>query len=623
MNEDKDIRKSRILIAGVVIAALILVIKLFNLQIVDKEYKISAENNAYKYAMLYPVRGAIFDRNKELLVGNKNSYDLLVTPMEVSEFDTVSLCRIFDLDKEEVVEKFAQYKKDRRKIGFQSLTFLKHISAEQYGVYAEQAYRFPGFSIVSKTSREYMLNAGANLWGYVTEGSPEFLKEHPEYKMGDYVGATGLEKAYEEHLRGEKGYNIYLRDVHNKVRSSFANGAYDKKAVAGENLITTIDAHLQQYGETLMQNKVGSAIAIEPSTGEILAIVSSPGIDIDKLANIGKYYREIVNDPYKPMFNRAVMSAYPPGSVFKLVNGLIALQDGVIVPETRFPCSMGYHYAAGKKLGCHAHPSPLDFRSAIMMSCNAYFCYAFKAILENRQYGRNISNSFNHWRAMVESFGFGHKLGSDIPAELGGNLPKTSTYDKIHGKNRWNATSIISLSIGQGEIGTTPLHLANLAAIMANRGYFYTPHLIKYAQALNDSITIDERRFAQRHYTLVDTTWFPVAVEGMYRAVNSPPGAGGTARRAAVEGLDICGKTGTAQNPHGKDNSVFICFAPKDNPRIAVAVYLENAGFGGTWAAPLASLMVEKYLKGDVERKDLERDILEANLIVNVPVKRR
>ena len=623
MNEDKDIRKSRILIAGVVIAALILVIKLFNLQIVDKEYKISAENNAYKYAMLYPVRGAIFDRNKELLVGNKNSYDLLVTPMEVSEFDTVSLCRIFDLDKDEVVEKFAQYKKDRRKIGFQSLTFLKHISAEQYGVYAEQAYRFPGFSIVSKTSREYMLNAGANLWGYVTEVSPEFLKEHPEYKMGDYVGATGLEKAYEEHLRGEKGYNIYLRDVHNKVRSSFANGAYDKRAVAGENLITTIDAHLQQYGETLMQNKVGSAIAIEPSTGEILAIVSSPGIDIDKLANIGKYYREIVNDPYKPMFNRAVMSAYPPGSVFKLVNGLIALQDGVIVPETRFPCSMGYHYAAGKKLGCHAHPSPLDFRSAIMMSCNAYFCYAFKAILENRQYGRNISNSFNHWRAMVESFGFGHKLGSDIPAELGGNLPKTSTYDKIHGKNRWNATSIISLSIGQGEIGATPLHLANLAAIMANRGYFYTPHLIKYAQALNDSITIDERRFAQRHYTLVDTTWFPVAVDGMYRAVNSPPGAGGTARRAAVEGLDICGKTGTAQNPHGKDNSVFICFAPKDNPKIAVAVYLENAGFGGTWAAPLASLMVEKYLKGEVERKVLERDILEANLIVNVPVKRR
>lgn len=623
MNEDRDIRKSRILIAGVVIAALILVVKLFYLQIVDEEYKISAENNAYKYAMLYPVRGAIFDRNKELLVGNKNSYDLLVTPMEVSEFDTLSLCRIFDLDKDEVVAKFAQYRKDRRKIGFQSLTFLKHISAEQYGVYAEQAYRFPGFSIVSKTSREYMLNAGANLWGYVTEVSPEFLKEHPEYKMGDYVGATGLEKAYEEHLRGEKGYNIYLRDVHNKVRSSFANGAYDKKAVAGENLVTTIDAHLQQYGETLMQNKVGSAIAIEPSTGEILAIVSSPGIDIDKLANIGKYYREIANDPYKPMFNRAVMSAYPPGSVFKLVNGLIALQDGVIVPETRFPCSMGYHYAAGKKLGCHAHPSPLDFRSAIMMSCNAYFCYAFKAILENKKFGRNIYNSFNHWRTMVESFGFGHRLGSDIPAELGGNLPKTSNYDKIHGRNQWNATSIISLSIGQGEIGTTPLHLANLAAIMANRGYFYTPHLIKYAQALNDIITIDEGRFAQRHYTLVDTTWFPVAVDGMYRAVNSPPGAGGTARRAAVEGLDICGKTGTAQNPHGKDNSVFICFAPKDNPRIAVAVYLENAGFGGTWAAPLASLMVEKYLKGEVERKDLERDILEANLIVNVPVKRK
>ncbi len=623
MNEDVDIRKSRILIVGVVIAALVLVIKLFNLQIVDEEYKISAENNAYKYAMLYPARGAIFDRNNELLVGNRNSYDLLVTPLEVSEFDTAALCSIFDLNKQDVIEQFAQFKKDRKKIGFQSLTFLKHMSSEQYGVYAEQAYRFPGFSIVSKTTREYVLNAGANLWGYVTEASPEFLKEHPEYKIGDYVGATGLEKAYEEHLRGEKGYNIYLRDVHNRIRSPFANGAYDKKAVAGENLITTIDGHLQLYGESLMQNKVGSAIAIEPSTGEILAIVSSPGIDIDKLAKIGKYYNEIVNNPYKPMFNRSVMSAYPPGSVFKLVNGLIALQDGVIVPETKFPCSMGYYYAPNKRVGCHYHPSPLDFRSAIMMSCNAYFCYTFKAILENKKYGRNIYNSFNHWRTMVESFGFGHKLGSDIPAELGGNLPKTSTYDKIHGKNRWNAISIISLSIGQGEIGTTPLHLANLAAIMANRGYYYTPHLIKYAKALNDSITIDEKRFSQRHYTLVDTSWFSVAVDGMYKAVNSPQGAGATARRACVEGLDICGKTGTAQNPHGKDNSVFICFAPKDNPKIAVAVYLENAGFGGTWAAPLASLMIEKYLNGEIERKDMEKEILEANLMINVPVKSR
>ncbi len=623
MSSDIGRYKKSVLITGVAVAGLILAIKMFTLQVLDTEYKISAENNAYKYSMLYPVRGAIFDRNGILLVGNKNEYDLMVTPMDVTEFDTLDLCRIFDLDIENVKEKFERFRKERKKIGFQTVPFLNHITPEQYGLYIEQEYRFPGFNIVSKTAREYLFNTGANLWGYVNETSPEFLKKNPEYQMGDYVGATGIEKAYEKYLRGEKGYNIYLRDVHNRVRAPLADGAWDKDAVPGANLVTTIDGYLQQYGELLMHNKVGSAIAIEPSTGEVLAIVSSPGIDIDKLANIGKYYNEIIKDPYKPMFNRAVMSAYPPGSVFKIVTGLVALQDGVITPETRFPCHMGYSISSTQKLGCHAHPSPLDFSSAIMMSCNAYFCYALKAILENKNYNREIYRNFDHWREMVESFGFGHSLGTDIPNELGGNLPTSRTYDKIHGKNKWRANSIISIAIGQGEIGATPMHLANLAATIANGGYYYTPHLIKYIKDGEGERPLDNSRFGVRHYTKVEQRWFPYIVDGMYRAVNSLPGEGGTARAAAVPGLEICGKTGTAQNPHGKDNSVFICFAPRENPKIAVAVYIENAGFGGTWAAPLASLMVEKYLTGQISRPELESHILEANLIENVPVKRR
>lgn len=606
--------KSQILIIGVVIVCLVLVTRLFFLQIVDEEYKISAENNAYKYITIYPVRGLILDRNGNILVSNKNSYDIMVTPVDLQPFDTAALCRIFSIKKEFVRKKIAGYKKNRRKIGYQSVVFLKQVSEREYGVFLEQSYKFPGFSGVSKSMRDYPYNAGANLFGYTTEVSEEFLEKNPSYRMGDYVGASGLELSYESVLKGEKGYTIMQRDVHNRILSPLAGGAYDKDAVPGKDIVTTIDGELQQYGEYLMQNKIGSVVAIEPESGEILSLISSPGIDISKIANISKYYNEIINDPLKPMFNRAVMSAYPPGSVFKIVNGLIGLQEGVITQESRFPCRGGYYYTPTRILKCHAHRSPLDFPHAIMMSCNAYFCYVFRDILENPKYG-SVSEGMDAWNRYVRSFGFGERLGSDFPSELGGTIPDAGYYDSVYGEGRWKATNVISLSIGQGEIGCTPLHLANLCAIMANRGYYYIPHLIKGT----GSVSIDSKYY-ERQYTMVDTSYFPALVEGMYRAVNSGYGSGGTGTVAAVEGLDICGKTGTAQNPRGDDNSVFICFAPKDNPRIAVAAYIEHGSFGARWAAPIASLLVEKYLNDEIgeNRKALETRVLEGNLMDKV-----
>lgn len=605
-----------VLIIGLAGVAVVLLVQLLNLQIFSKEYKINAENNAYKYVTSYPARGIIYDRNHNILVTNKNTYDVLVTPYEVEEFDTLALCRIFNLESSFVKEKFMEYKEKRRSIGYQSLTFLKQISGETFNIFSEHAFEFPGFSTLPRTSRSYPFSAGANLFGYINEVDADFLKKNPKYKRGDYVGVTGLERSYEDILGGTNGYTIYLRDVHNRVQSHFAGGAYDKLAIPGEDITTTIDGYLQQYGEKLMRNKVGSLVAIEPSTGEILTLVSSPGIEIEKLADIRNNYNEILNDPYKPMFNRAVMSAYPPGSVFKLVNGLIGLQEGVVATETRYPCSMGFPYG-NRKLGCHAHPSPLDFTHAIMTSCNAYFCYVFVNLLKNKRYS-SIEEAFEKWLQYLRSFGFGEKLGSDFPSELGGSLPSAARYDRLYGKGRWTPYSVISLAIGQGELGTTPLHLANLAATIANRGFYYIPHLVK-----STSDSLRNAKYSQRHYTMVDTTNFCKVIEGMWLAVNSRPGEGGTASRTAqVPGLDICGKTGTAQNPHGKDNSVFICFAPRDNPKIAVAAYLENAGFGGTWAAPIASLLVEKYLNGETSRPQLEESIMQSNLMMNVPVKR-
>jgi len=609
-------RENKLLI-GLCCVAAILIIKLFSIQILDEDYKLDAENNSMVYSTIYPTRGIINDRYGNILVGNKVAYDLLVTPREVTEFDTLAFCNILDIDPEFVREKMAEYRKNRKRIGYQSVVMLKLIEPERYMKFAEVAWKFPGFKGQARSIRDYPFNAGGNLLGYVSEVNARYIEKHPEYRSGDYAGQTGIEAAREKELRGEKGHNIYLRNSKNRIESRYRNGELDKEAVPGDDITTTIDAELQHYGQMLMANKVGSLVAIEPSTGEILTMVSSPGIDVDQLADIGKHYKEISTDPYKPMFNRAVQAPYPPGSVFKLVNGLIGLQEGVLTPDTYYPCSMGYHFGRNK-LGCHAHKSPINLEESIMMSCNAYYCYVLRNLLENKKYD-SIDEAMNTWNKYVRSFGFGQKLGSDFPSELGGFIPDAKYYNKVYRKGGWKATTVISLSIGQGEIGCTPLHLANLCATLANRGFYYIPHIIKDSE----NISIDPK-YKERQYTMVDTSHFHKVVGGMYRAVNSGFGSGGTASIAAVEGLDICGKTGTAQNPHGHDHSVFICFAPRDNPKIAVAAYVENGGFGATWAAPIASLLTEMYLNREIseERKPLEDRIMNGNLMDRVKVKR-
>jgi penicillin-binding protein 2 len=613
------VARERNLLIGLGVAAVILIARLFIIQIVDTSYKESASNNSMVYDIIYPTRGVIYDRNGKILVGNKVAYDILVTPNEVGEFDTLLLASVLKTDPQTIRDKMAEYRRNRSRIGYQSMVMMKQLSPEDYMRFAEVQYKFPGFKGQVRSIRDYPINAGGNLLGYVSEVDASFIAAHPgEYRSGDYAGKTGIEAAREKDLRGVKGYHIYLRNSRNQIEERYKGGAMDKEAVPGHDIVTTIDADLQQYGQELMANKVGSVVAIEPKTGEILSMISSPGIDVSMLADIGKHYSEIVSDPYKPMFNRTVQASYPPGSVFKLVNGLIGLQEGVLDTKMAYPCNRGYRYSGNHKLGCHAHRSPLVLEEAIMMSCNGFFCYVLKSILENRKY-KTIEDAFDRWREYVVSFGFGRKLGSDFPAELGGTIPTSKYYDKIYGKGGWKFTTVVSLSIGQGEIGVTPLQIANLSATVANRGYYYIPHIVKDSPGVEIA-----PKFHERQYTEVDTTEFKKVIQGMWRAVNSGFGSGGTASIAAVPGLDICGKTGTAQNPHGADNSVFICFAPKDDPKIAIAAYIENAGFGATWACPIASLMVEKYLNGSIaegQRKDLEKRVMEGNLLDRVHVK--
>ena len=601
------------LLVGLGAAVLLLLGSIFSIQVLDNRYKQDADRNSTVYETIYPTRGAIFDRNGAVLVGNKVAYDILVSPHEVKAFDTLSLATALGVTPEFIRSKLDEYHRKRSSIGFQAVTMLRMVPAETYMRFDEVKYKFPGFRGQLRGIREYPVNAGGNLLGYVSEVNQRYMELHPgEYRSGDYAGMTGIEAAREKDLRGEKGYHIYLRNARNQIEQPFKDGAMDKEAVPGKNIVTTIDAQLQQYGQELMAGKVGSAVAIEPSTGEILALVSSPGIDVEQLSDIGKHYNEIVKNPYKPMYNRAVQASYPPGSVFKLVNALIGLEEGVLRPEMRYPCSHGYHYGAGHKLGCHGHRSPINMDESIMMSCNAYYCYVLKNIVDNRKYD-SPADGLDHWNEYVKSFGFGRKLGSDFPAELSGSIPSSRTYNRAYGRGRWNATTVISLSIGQGEILATPMHLANLCATIANRGHYFIPHIIK----ASEGVEIDPR-FYEPQYTLVDTTHFPKVIRGMWLAVNAPAGAGGTARVAHVDSLEICGKTGTAQNPRGADNSVFICFAPKDNPRIALAVYVENGGFGAAYAAPIASLMAEKYLKGKTSRPELEERMKQAHLLDRV-----
>jgi penicillin-binding protein 2 len=597
---------------GLVVVAAIILGKLFYIQIIDNKYKINASNNSMVYDIIYPTRGIIYDRNGKIIVSNKVTYDILVTPREVQPFDTLMLASALEVEPSFIKEKMDEYAKNRRKIGYQSVVMLKQIKPETYMKFAELQYNFPGFRGQVRSIRDYPVNAGGNLLGYVSEVDQNYIDKHPgEYRPGDYAGKTGIEAAREKDLRGEKGYHIYLRNSRNQIEQRYKDGEMDKEAVPGHDIVTTIDADLQQYGQQLMRNKVGSLVAIEPKTGEILTLVSSPGVDVSMLADISQHYNEILKDPHKPMFNRAVQAPYPPGSVFKLVNGLIGLQEGTLNTSMAYPCNHGYHFG-NHKLGCHGHRSPLALEEAIMMSCNGYFCYVLRNILENKKY-KSIDDALDKWNEYVQSFGFGHKLGSDFPAELGGTLPTSKLYNKRYGKGGWKFTTIISISIGQGEVGVTPLQIANLSATVANRGWYRIPHIVK----ASEGVEIDPKYY-EKQYTMVDTTNFKKVIKGMWRAVNNGKGTGCTAAIAEVKGLDICGKTGTAQNPRGADNSVFICFAPMDDPKIAVAAYVENAGFGATWAAPIASLLIEKYLRGETSRPDLEERVMHGNLMSRV-----
>ncbi len=597
--------KRNIIIGVLLLLALILLGRLFYIQVIDSSYKMTASNNVLRYEVQYPARGLVLDRNGEALVGNKTTYDIMVVPREMKAFDTTELCSIFNISYTQCKNQLDAMRRRRRQLGYQATVFLKQVPAEVYAVFQERAYKYPGFYVQARTLRSYPRNIAGNLLGYVTETDTATIRKKPYYKMGDYIGKSGIEEAYEEALRGKKGVSIYVRDVHNQIKKSYENGIYDTVAVAGQDIVCTIDIKLQEYGELLMRNKIGSVVAIEPSTGEILALISAPGIDPSLLVGINRNFQLLQMDPLKPLFNRAVMSPYPPGSVFKVANALIGLQEKVLTTESRYGCAMGYK--VGRGVECHAHPSPLDLRQSIQMSCNAYYCYVFRNILDNPKY-QSINDSFNQWRKYVESFGFGKKLGTDFPNELGGMLPTTRTYDRIHGAGRWKSLSIISLAIGQGDIGTTPLHLANFSALIANKGYYHIPHVVR-------NVVGEEPhpKYKEKHYTLVDTNNFQPIIDGMFLAVNGGPGA--TAGWVRIPGIEMCGKTGTAQNPHGENHSVFMSFAPRENPQIAIAVYLENAGWGGSWAAPIASLMTEFYLTGEVKRKDIEERIKAGNFM--------
>ena len=588
--------------ALIVLVSLIILIRLFIIQVVEDSYRLSADNNVLRYVTQYPGRGLIYDRNGKLMVYNQAAYDLMVIPAQTAKIDTAGFCEVLGITGEIFMERInAAVTYSRRAPSI----FLKQISAETYARFQEKMFLYPGFYVQPRTLRKYSRSVAAHLLGYVSEVDEGIIKKEPYYKPGDYIGKSGIEESYEEELRGTRGVKIFLVDVYSRIKGSYADGRMDTVAVQGSDIITGIDMDLQEYGERLMQNKTGSIVAIEPKTGEVLALVSSPNYDPGLLVGRirSENYAKLNADTMLPLFNRALMASYPPGSTFKPINGLIGLQEKVITPSTLFGCNNGYLF-----VGCHSHSSPLDLENAISHSCNSYFCQTFRRILENPRYP-SVSAAFDKWKEYLDEFGFGIKLGTDFVNDLPGFIPSVSYFDKYYGKNRWKALTVISLAIGQGEIGTTPLQMANMTSAIANRGYYYSPHVVK---SVGTTGSIDPR-FTTKHVINIDSANFEQIVLGMEVAVNG--GAGSTARIAALKDIIVCGKTGTAQNPHGDDHSVFLAFAPKNDPKIAVAVFVENAGFGATYAAPVASLMIEKYLKGEITNKFQEKRMLELNLI--------
>ncbi|MCC6384146.1 MAG: penicillin-binding protein 2 [Bacteroidia bacterium] len=599
-------RNKRIVIAGIfTVVILIYLARMFYVQVINESYKLSASNNVLRYVIDYPARGLIYDRTGTLMVYNEAVYDLMVIPRQVKSLDTAEFCRLLDITKEEFINKMQTARRYSR---FKSSVFEKQIPPEQYAVLQEKLYKFNGFYVQPRTLRKYPTRSAAHALGYIGEVNEKLIEENPYYQMGDYIGISGIEQSYEKELRGKRGLRIVMVDVHNQEKGSYESGKYDSVSVAGENLFLSLDARLQAYAEQLMQNKAGGIAAIEPGTGEILAILSSPSYDpnlmVGKARN--KNYALLSTDPYKSLFNRAMMAYYPPGSTFKLAGALSALNEQIISSSTVFPHSF---IVGSKSVKCHPHPA-VALEGAIQYSCNPYFCNVFRAFVDNRKYGTS-ENGYRVWRDYIMSFGVGRKIGVDLPHELPGLLPSIAFYDKIYGKGRWKASTIYSLGIGQGELGITPLQMVNITSVIANRGFYYTPHIVKTISGKKNTT----RNLSEKHYSKVAPETFNVVIDGMQRVVEA-----GTARIAQFGNIRICGKTGTAQNPHGKDHSLFVAFAPRENPKIAVAVMVENSGFGATWAAPIASLMMELYLTDTISRPELEKRIIDGNLLKDYPL---
>ncbi|MDP3928438.1 MAG: penicillin-binding protein 2 [Bacteroidota bacterium] len=595
--------KQKTLLIIFISVAFIYIVRLFYLQVVDTSYVFFAQNNVLQEQTIYPARGLIYDRKGELLVYNDAIYDLSVIPDQVRNLDTTEFCKVLNISKEEFLSTFARLKRQKGYSKWKPIVFQRQITIPTYAAFQEKLFDFQGFFVEVRTDRKYKHSNAAHVMGYIGEVTDRDIeKSDGYYRMGDFMGISGVERIYEKELGGIKGTRYVLVDSKNRTQGRYKNGEFDTAAIAGKDIHLSIDQELQALGEALLQNKTGSVVAIEPRTGEVLALVSSPSYDPNLMVGRerGNRYMELLKDPSKPLFNRPISAPYPPGSIFKVIVGLMGQQEKVLFPNTSYGCNHGYLF-----VGCHPHGSPLALRGAIAVSCNAYFCQVYRSIVNNPRY-KHVEDAYTEFYKHAYSFGMGHALGIDLFGEGQGVLKKATYFDKIYGRHRWQALTTISMGIGQGELGITPLQMANATAAIANRGYFYTPHIVK---KINNRANPNPK-YTTKNWTTIDTGYFPVVIEGMHDVIEN-----GTARIAKIPGIEICGKTGTAQNPHGKDHSIFFAFAPKNNPKIAIAVVVENSGFGATWAAPIASLMMEQYLTGKHDtRKALLERMLNGNL---------
>ena len=607
--KDYQLEKRKFVIGlAAVIIVFIYILRLFDLQIMTDDYKKNADSNAFLNKIQYPSRGAIYDRNGKLLVFNQPAYDITFVPREVTQLDTADFCRALNITREQFDKRMKDVKNRWMNPGYSKYThqtFMTQLSSEECGVFQEKLFKFPGFYIQRRTIRQYTYNSAGHVLGDIGEVSKRDIEKDDYYIRGDYIGKQGIERSYETYLRGEKGVEVLLRDAHGRIQGHYMDGQLDRPSIPGKNLTLGIDIDLQMLGERLLQHKIGAIVAIEPSTGEILCMVSSPSFDPHILIGRqrGKNHRLLQLDKRKPLLNRAIMGAYPPGSTFKTTQGLTFLQEGIIHEETTlYPCSHGFSYGS-LHVGCHGHASPLSLVPAIATSCNSYFCWGLFRMIGDRKYG-SPQKALTVWKDYMVSQGFGYKLGTDLPGEIRGFIPNASTYDKVY-RGSWNGLTIISIAIGQGEILATPLQIANLGATIANRGYFITPHVVKEIQDNElDSL------YRTRRYTSIDRKYYEDIVEGMRAAVTGSTGSA-TCRMVGtiLPGVEACGKTGTAQN-RGKDHSVFMGFAPMDNPKIAIAVYVENGGFGAPFGVPIGAMMMDQYLHGKLspENEKLAED---------------